>query len=137
MLLSPRFRNRARLQKAAENAPPLKQGETSDGVRALQEALVHLGHSMPASTKADDFDGIYCSETAATVRRFQQTHALSVDGVAGHQTLTTMDQIFLLDDPFYQDPNLERAAFWAQLNGPSGRGPLCCTTARKNKNEPA
>jgi peptidoglycan hydrolase-like protein with peptidoglycan-binding domain len=133
MLVCPRFRNHERLQRAADNSPPLRQGESGDGVAVLQQALVHLGYAMPRSDKGEDFDGIYGPETAATVRKFQQTRALVPDGVAGRETLSTMDRIFLVNDPYFGEPEADRLVFAHQLSGPPGRGPATCTTARKNQ----
>ena len=132
-VFSPRFRSSPRVQKASENSPPLRQGESSDGVRILQQALVDLGHAMPRSRKEDDYDGIYGPETSSTVRRFQQKNFLGADGIAGRQTFTCMDRIFLQHDPRFGDPNVEKAMLLAQLSGSPGRGPLSCTTARKNR----
>lgn len=130
-LLCPRFRNQKRVQSASNNAPPFRRGETSEGVRALQEALVDLGYAMPRSQVRNDCDGIFGSETEQTVRRYQQDTGLSVDGVAGKQTLTAMDQTFLAHDPFYKEPLAENAKLQAQMSGSPGRGPFVCTTARK------
>ena len=133
VLVCPRFRNHERLQSAAQNAPPLRQGETSEGVAILQQALVDLGNPMPRSEKDDDFDGIYGPETTATVRRYQQDRALVPDGVAGRQTLTSMDKQFVLNDPMYGEPEVDRFKLSHQLSGSPGRGPATCTTARKNR----
>jgi hypothetical protein len=130
-LLCPRFRDHSRVQTAANNAPPFKRGEVSVGVRVLQEALVDLGYSMPNSCQRSDCDGNFGPETERTVRQFQSDRKLAVDGIAGRQTLTTMDQIFLAHDPHYKDPLLENAKLQAQLAGSPGRGPYTCTTARK------
>lgn len=130
-LLCPRFRDHSRVQTAANNAPPFKRGEVSVGVRVLQEALVDLGYSMPNSCQRNDCDGNFGPETERTVRQFQTDRKLAVDGVAGRQTLTAMDQIFLAHDPYYKDPLLENAKLQAQLAGSPGRGPYTCTTARK------
>lgn len=132
-LVCPRFRNNQRLQSASENAPALRRGETSDGVSALQRALVDLGHPMPVSTKEDHFDGIYGQETFSAVLSFQREHGLDADGIAGRQTLSSMDRIFLVNDSHFKDPDVERAAMLALMSGPPGRGPMSCTTARKNK----
>lgn len=130
-LVSPRFRNQRRVQSAANNAPPFRRGEVSDGVRALQEALVDLGYAMPSSTKQNECDGNFGPETDRTVRQFQQDSLLAVDGVAGRQTLSTMDQMFLANDPFYKEPLVANAKLQAQMSGSPGRGPFTCTTARK------
>ena len=68
-------------------------------MQILQRALDDLGFSMPISAprKAAPPDGIYGQETAATVRKFQQREGLGVDGIAGRQTLTRLDQIFIAD----------------------------------------
>jgi peptidoglycan hydrolase-like protein with peptidoglycan-binding domain len=130
-LMSPRFRNQRRVQSASENAPPFRRGEVSEGVRALQEALVDLGYAMPSSTTRNEVDGNFGPETERTVRSFQQDNRLAVDGVAGRQTLTAMDQVFLANDPFYKEPLAENAKLQAQMAGSPGRGPFVCTTARK------
>jgi peptidoglycan hydrolase-like protein with peptidoglycan-binding domain len=131
-LISPRFRNHLRVQAAARNQPPFKKGETSDGVRALQQALVDLGIALPKSDKGFDCDGIFGSETEAGVRRFQQEHGLTVDGVAGRQTLTAMDRLFLMNDKRYGDPIVDQGRLAAELSGTPGKGRMTCTTARKN-----
>lgn len=130
-LLCPRFRNQRRVQSASSNAPPFRRGETSNGVRALQEALIDLGYTMPKSQQRNECDGIFGPETEQTVRRFQQDHGLSVDGVAGRQTLSAMDQLFLAHDPYYKEPAVANAKLQAQMAGSPGRGPFVCTTARK------
>ncbi|MEP7365329.1 MAG: peptidoglycan-binding domain-containing protein [Acidobacteriota bacterium] len=130
-LVSPRFRKQKRVQLASDNAPPFRRGEASEGVKALQEALVDLGYSMPATVKLNECDGHFGPETDRTVRRFQQDARLVVDGIAGRKTLTAMDQMFLINDPFYKEPMAESARLQAQMAGTPGRGPFTCTTARK------
>lgn len=132
-LLSPRFRNSERLRSAATNAPPLRQGESSDGVRLLQEALVDLGHEMPRSEEVDQFDGIYGPETTATVRDFQKKHGLVADGIAGAHTLEEMDKIFSLNDSYYGDAYAEQLRIAANLQGTRGSNSTCCATARKSR----
>jgi len=129
--MSPRFRNRRRAQSASENSPPFRRGEVSDGVRSLQEALVDLGSSMPNSVKWNECDGNFGPETERTVRSFQKNFGLSVDGVAGRQTMTAMDRRFLANDPFSKEPALANAKLQAQMSGSPGKGPFACTTARK------
>ena len=99
MLTSRRFAGNGRLQQAAENAPPIRRGERGEAVALMQDAFVDLGYPMPITT---DYglrasDGIYGNETQATVRRFQAEHQLMQDGVAGKQTLHTLD--FLIGGP--------------------------------------
>ncbi|HJZ94666.1 MAG TPA: peptidoglycan-binding domain-containing protein [Gemmataceae bacterium] len=94
-LTSRRFAGNDRLQAAAQNSPPLRQGATGTAVEILQSTLVELGFPMPISTKCGRIpgDGIYGSETAGTVRAFQSSQGLSADGIAGHDTLGRLDQI--------------------------------------------
>jgi peptidoglycan hydrolase-like protein with peptidoglycan-binding domain len=94
-LTSPRFASNARLQKASENNPPLKFGETSEAVRIVQMALVDLGFPMPITTAAGKKlpDGIFGSETRQTVERFQQLNGLAVDGIVGRNTLARLEAL--------------------------------------------
>lgn len=100
VLQSDRFRNNARLQAAANNRPPMRSGERGVAVQTVQQALIDLGYPMPISTrKRGTPDGIYGSETAATIRKFQTRYQLQADGVAGRQTLTTLDRLFAKAPP--------------------------------------
>src|SRR5262245_45887049 len=93
-LRSPRFAKNERLQKAANNSPPLRAGETGEAVRLLQQALIDLGSPMPISVQRfGSPDGIYGDETATRVREFQRKNRLSVDGIAGHDTLGKLDAL--------------------------------------------
>lgn len=95
-LSSGRFRDNAELQAAARNAPALAFGAEGEHVLILQRALGDLGFAMPISAPQNTRpDGIYGQETAATVRKFQQREGLGVDGVAGKQTLTRLDEIYI------------------------------------------
>jgi peptidoglycan hydrolase-like protein with peptidoglycan-binding domain len=97
-LTSPRFKDSARLQKAAENDPPLKIGEPKgDGVARVQQALSDLGYAMPITFAKGSPDGIYGKETAAVVQQFQKDQGFPPsgwDGRAGRDTLTRLDQLF-------------------------------------------
>jgi peptidoglycan hydrolase-like protein with peptidoglycan-binding domain len=93
-LFSSRFRNNARLQRASDNNPPLKQGEQGDAVALLQQALVDTGLPMPISMAKGKADGIYGNETTKTVKDFQRREGLQQDGIAGRQTLARLDAIF-------------------------------------------
>jgi peptidoglycan hydrolase-like protein with peptidoglycan-binding domain len=97
-LTSSRFSKNKRLQDAAENRPPLKRPESSDAVKLLQQALVDLGYKMPRSIGKAGPDGVYGNETYAIVRRFQIDQKFwtdEMDGIAGRDTLTRLDQLFL------------------------------------------
>jgi peptidoglycan hydrolase-like protein with peptidoglycan-binding domain len=95
MLACARFSSEPDLVKASTNSPPLRQGARGDGVRALQMALVDLGFPMPISTHggASLPDGIFGSETAATVIAFQKTNALVPDGIVGTHTMAQLDAL--------------------------------------------
>jgi murein L,D-transpeptidase YcbB/YkuD len=95
-LTSPRFSGNQRLQRAATNQPPMRRGERGDAVALLQDALVELGFPMPITTqKGESFpDGIFGAETEKTVAEFQSRHGLTRDGVAGHDTLHRLDELF-------------------------------------------
>ena len=76
-------------QEAAQAEPvqvmaTLRNGSRGSAVTALQEMLNGLGFE---SGKAD---GIYGPKTEAAVKRFQEANSLTVDGIAGEQTLTTL-----------------------------------------------
>jgi peptidoglycan hydrolase-like protein with peptidoglycan-binding domain len=101
-LSSPRFANNDRLQAASENSPPLRRGETGDGVATLQQALVDLGLNMPISFSQGSADGVYGAETERTVRQFQKQQgfpASGQDGIAGRDTLQELDRLFASASP--------------------------------------
>lgn len=56
----------------------LKYGSSGDDVKKLQEALGFTG---------SDVDGIYGEKTQAAVKDYQKNNGLTVDGIAGEQTL--------------------------------------------------
>jgi peptidoglycan hydrolase-like protein with peptidoglycan-binding domain len=64
----------------------LKQGDSGDAVRDLQNALYKLGFYNGT------ISGNYGSLTAAAVRRFQDKNDLTVDGIAGSKTITLINQ---------------------------------------------
>src|SRR5271166_2607609 len=93
-LRSPRFAKDERLQRAANNNPPLRAGEIGEAVRLLQQALIDLGFPMPISVRRfGSPDGIYGNETTTRVREFQRKNGLSVDGIAGRDTLAKLDAL--------------------------------------------
>jgi len=95
-LTSPRFAPEDRLQEAADNRRPIREGERSRGVHVLQNALLDLGFRMPTSTRHVDVspDGHFGRETRQVVERFQSNHGLSVDGVVGRQSMDVLDRLF-------------------------------------------
>jgi len=105
-LRSPRFAGNARLQSAAQNAPPLRKGASGDAVRLLQQGLVDVGFPMPITTNQGRLppDGIYGDETMNTVAKFQDREGLQRDGVAGHDTLHRLDELLAAPPPVVTFP---------------------------------
>ena len=64
----------------------LNQGSSGSEVKKLQQALVDAGYDVGSS----GVDGIYGSNTAAAVKQYQQANGLTVDGIAGNQTLNKL-----------------------------------------------
>jgi peptidoglycan hydrolase-like protein with peptidoglycan-binding domain len=96
-LRSRRMSGNARVATAAVNNPPFRKGASGDGVAVVQQALVDLGYPMPITTAwSGKADGIYGDETVKTVSQFQQDEGLSRDGVAGHDTIARLDDIYFL-----------------------------------------
>ena len=61
-----------------------KYGSTGSEVSTIQDKLKRWGYYT------GNVDGIYGSLTVAAVKKFQQKNGLTVDGIAGTQTLTAM-----------------------------------------------
>lgn len=64
----------------------LTNGSKGTDVKKLQQALVNAGYSVGKS----GVDGIYGSSTAAAVKAYQKANGLSVDGIAGNKTLSSL-----------------------------------------------
>jgi peptidoglycan hydrolase-like protein with peptidoglycan-binding domain len=92
-----RFSNNSRLQQAASNSPPLKQGERGDAVVIIQQALVELGFLLPITTSQGRRlpDGIFGRETASVVSQFQAANGLVADGIVGRFTLDKLNERIL------------------------------------------
>jgi len=59
----------------------------------VQMAMAITGAKMPRSTLRNGMmDGIFGSETDTTVRQFQTSNKLKVDGTVGQKTITALDQ---------------------------------------------
>ena len=65
----------------------LRIGSRGEQVRLLQNRLKQAGYHTGA------VDGIYGPQTAESVRRFQKAKGLLVDGIAGKQTLTALNNL--------------------------------------------
>lgn len=92
-LSSARYAGQTALEAAYDNSPPLSQGMTGSGVAALQQGLIDAGLPMPISMKSGKPDGIFGTETLATVRAFQQKNGLGVDGLVGRETMGRLDEL--------------------------------------------
>jgi peptidoglycan hydrolase-like protein with peptidoglycan-binding domain len=103
-LRSDSFKNSVRLQSAAKNSPPLRPGESGAGVALLQLALAALDYPLPRTLARIVPDGIYGSETAAAVTAFQRDNGLAADGVAGHDTLGRLDEVYSVRKALVQPP---------------------------------
>jgi peptidoglycan hydrolase-like protein with peptidoglycan-binding domain len=116
-LTSPRFQRNKRIQNAANSQPSLKKGETSDGVEILQQALFDLGFSMPRSINRSGLpDGIFGSETEATLKAFQAKQGLTMDGIAGKETFDRLNSIFSVLEA------AERTKLIVEVQAPSSIG---------------
>ena len=61
----------------------LRRGATGEAVRLMQQALTDAGFPLEA-------DGIFGEKTQHAVRQYQRSRHLSVDGVAGPETLAAL-----------------------------------------------
>jgi peptidoglycan hydrolase-like protein with peptidoglycan-binding domain len=81
------------LRQVIEANSPLKTGETGEGVRAVQSALIDLGYPLPLSTdRRGGPDGVFGPETVQAVARFQADAGLAPDGVVGPATLNRLSE---------------------------------------------
>ena len=96
-LSSPRFNSNERLQQAESNNPAMRRGESGEGVRLIQQALIDLGYPLPASVRRyGSPDGIYGRETFTKIREFQGRNLLGKDGVVGRNTMRKLDRLLPL-----------------------------------------
>ena len=61
----------------------LSNGSKGEEVKKLQTSLINAGYSVGSAGA----DGIYGNDTANAVKQYQKANGLSVDGIAGDQTL--------------------------------------------------
>ena len=64
----------------------LKNGSSGSDVKKLQNALIKAGYSVGSSGA----DGIYGDATKKAVQAYQKANGLSVDGIAGNNTLSKL-----------------------------------------------
>ena len=65
----------------------IKQGDSSDAVKAIQEYLTNAGYELGKA------DGVFGAKTKAAVIQFQKDNKLQVDGIVGNQTLTVLKTV--------------------------------------------
>ena len=87
-LLAPLWAGNARVQRAANNQPPMRQGEGDRvAVKLLQQALIESGFPMAAGA-----DGAFGPQTAGAVVAAEKQFAFTVDaGIAGREVLGALD----------------------------------------------
>ena len=61
----------------------LRSGSSGEDVRRLQDSLASAGYNIGAAGS----DGVYGTDTENAVRQYQQDNGLTVDGIAGEETL--------------------------------------------------
>jgi len=72
----------------------MHEPESGPAVAILQQALIDLGFPLTITTrKTGNPDGVYGTETRYAIRAFQAKNGLPVDGSAGRQTLTKLDNL--------------------------------------------
>lgn len=88
VLLAPHWAGNARIQRAANNAPPLRQGDgDATAVRLLQSALIQVG--IPVVKGAD---GAFGPNTATAVRAAEARFGFTQDaGIGGREVLGALD----------------------------------------------
>jgi hypothetical protein len=102
-LSSEKYAWNLRLQRAYDNSPPMKIGETGEAVRLVQEGLAADGIPLPISTNEEtgELDGIFGPETRGGVREFQYKYAGDgllepygqADGIVGRNTMGKLDEL--------------------------------------------
>lgn len=65
---------------------PLRRGSSGPSVVVLQVSLNRISQNYPAIPKIPVVDGIFGSQTEASVRAFQQIFGLTADGIVGPAT---------------------------------------------------
>lgn len=71
------------------NTTVLRLGDSGPAVKKLQEDLLKAGEKLPKYGP----DGYFGAETLAAVKSFQKKHGLTVDGIAGPQTLAKLAEV--------------------------------------------
>jgi peptidoglycan hydrolase-like protein with peptidoglycan-binding domain len=87
-LLAPQWAANPRIQRAANNGPPIRRGDPDKvAVKLVQEALIASGFPMKAGA-----DGIFGTQTANAIIAAEKKFGFQVDaGVAGREVLGVLD----------------------------------------------
>jgi peptidoglycan hydrolase-like protein with peptidoglycan-binding domain len=75
------------IDEADQSEPVLKIGSTGLPVRRAQKRMSLVGYDVGG------VDGRYGPKTQAAVKKLQQQHSISVDGVVGPQTWSVIDAL--------------------------------------------
>ncbi len=73
---------------------PIRRGSTGPNVVVIQTELNRISQNYPAIPKVSVVDGIYGSQTEASVRRFQEIFDLEPDGVVGQATWYALVRLY-------------------------------------------
>jgi hypothetical protein len=76
------------LESILRGAAPLRRGAKGAAVKAVQEALVHLGYTV-----AGGADGAFGPAVERAVKAFQEKSCLEADGAVGAGTLKALDEM--------------------------------------------
>lgn len=83
-----------------------KYGDTGKGVRALQEALLTIGHELV-------FDGEFGDATLLAVQKFQAAHGIKASGIVGVKTIKALERaVSAAPPPAEHAPSKLDAAPW-------------------------
>ncbi|WP_020585761.1 peptidoglycan-binding domain-containing protein [Desulfobacter curvatus] len=90
------FASNKDIAKAYANSPALSRGSRGTGVALLQGGLMDMGYKLSVSiAKNGAPDGIFGKETTGVVQNFQSDHSLKKDGIAGRNTIGTLDRLLV------------------------------------------
>ena len=64
----------------------LKTGSSGSDVKKLQQELINAGYNVGKAGA----DGVYGPNTTAAVKQYQKDHGLTVDGIAGQNTMVSL-----------------------------------------------
>jgi len=73
---------------------PLRRGSTGPNVVVVQVELNRIAQNYPAIPKLPQEDGIFGSQTEASVRAFQQIFGLNPDGIVGKATWYALVRLY-------------------------------------------